>query len=150
MTEGTNHEDADHGSSHQSTVSVYIVEDHDDVRSRLVDLIASSPGLTVAGSSGVAHVALEEIDRLQPDVALVDGRLDGVSGLDVCSRLQRTAPTVSCVILTSAVTVPWGRAEAAHAGAAAYLVKQLGDFPLVDTISRVAAGDRPIDDEPPS
>lgn len=136
--------DADLQGESPNAITVYVAEDHDSVRLRLVDLIAGSAGLTVVGSSGSPFVAVDEIRRLGPDVAVVDGRLGAVSGLDVCRLLSQTAPTVSCVIVTSAVALAWGRAEAARAGAAAYLVKRLDDFPLVQVIRQVAAGDRPI------
>ena len=42
------------------------------------------------------------------------------------------------MILTAGTNIAWGPREAAEAGAAAFLVKQLSDFPLVETIRSVA------------
>ena len=46
------------------------------------------------------------------------------------------------MIVTAGVGDAWGSEEAAAAGAAALLLKQLIDFPLVEVIGRVAAGER--------
>lgn len=130
-------------------VAVYVVEDHDHVRSILVDYINAAGGFQVVGAHGTAREAVAEIVRLRPRIAVVDGRLGHSSGLDVCRDLRVSAPEVSCLIVTSAVALTWGPSEAAQAGALAFVVKQLRDFDLVDVLVRIANGERPIDDARP-
>jgi two-component system response regulator DevR len=125
-------------------VTVYVVDDHGPARAALVELIGSMEGLVVVGSSGAAPEALADIVRLRPQVVVLDAMLgDGQrDGLDVCRALRVAAPEAACVIVTAGVATSWGRAEARDAGAAAYLLKQVKDFPLASVIRRVAAGAR--------
>jgi two-component system response regulator DevR len=123
---------------------VYVVDDHDLARAALVDLIGTTDGLVVVGSSGDGPEALAEIVRLRPRVVVVDAVLgDGQrDGLDICRALRVAAPEAACVLVTAGLATSWGRAEARDAGAAAYLLKQVKDFPLASVIRQVAAGAR--------
>jgi two-component system, NarL family, response regulator DevR len=132
-----------------SAVSVFVLDDHYYVRAMLVELIDAAEGMRVVGSSGSVPEAISEIARLSPRVAVVDSGTGDRDGLEVCRELQATFPDVSCIIVTSAVGMSWGRNEAASAGAAAYVIKEIRDFGLVEAIVRVAAGHRPIDDHQP-
>lgn len=128
------------GSGDGSGVTTYVLDDNDRVRQVLVDLINAADGFVVVGSSGSAAVALADIVRLQPRVAVVDGQLPDGDGLRVCQTLRTTAPNVACVIVTAGVET-WGPAEAA----AAYLLKQPRGFRLVEVVGEVAAGARLLD-----
>ena len=126
-------------------LTVYIVDDHSQVRNQLTRLVEEAENMMVVGCSDDADVAVAEITAMVPRVALLDGQVGPHDGLDVCRRVTRQAPTVACVIVTAGVGIGWGPVEAARAGAAAYLLKQLRDFPLVTMIERVASGERPLD-----
>lgn len=131
-------------------VSVYVLDDHDLVRTRVVDLLEEAATLTVVGSAADPVHATAEIVALQPHVAVVDGNLGGgVDGLNVCRELRLVAPDVACVVLTAGTGLTCSPVDAAAAGAMAYLLKQLTDFPLVDIVLRVAAGERLLDQEAP-
>jgi two-component system, NarL family, response regulator DevR len=121
-----------------SDVSVYVLEGDERVRSSLVELIATAPGYRMVGSSGSASTALREITAIDPDVAVIDACIRGFDALDVCRLLRVNAPAVQCVILTVGVSVPWGTKEAAEAGAAALVLKQLREFPLLRVIAEVS------------
>jgi DNA-binding NarL/FixJ family response regulator len=125
---------------------VYVVEDQDHVRSLLVELLDAVADITVVGHTSSASASLDDIRRLRPDVAIIDGHLGGDSGLDVCRAVRREVPEVVCVILTSAAGNVQRRHEASSAGAVAYVVKEVREFDLVGVVRRVATGQRPIDD----
>jgi two-component system response regulator DevR len=108
------------------------------VRNMLIQTINSADGLQVVGAAASAHRALAEIPGLHPTVALLDGHLPDGNGIELCRTLKAVAPEVECIILTAGTTIDWGPAEAAQAGAAAFLIKKLTDFPLIDTIRTVA------------
>lgn len=124
-------------------VSVYVVEGHEYGRAGLVDLISRGGGLVV-GSSCSSEVGLVDIVRLRPSVAVLDGNLGDANGLALCRGVLAAAPEVGCVILSAGVGVCWGVSDAAEAGAAAFVLKGLVDFPLVEVIGRVASGERLI------
>lgn len=127
-------------------ITVYVLDDVDQVRAALVELIDEAEGLVVIGSSTSAQVGVGDIVRLRPQVAVVDGRLRDGDGLEICRTLRSEAPDVAIVIVTAAVGVRWGPVEAASAGAAAYVIKRLRGFELLDVLRRVAQARQLADD----
>lgn len=123
-------------------VTVYVLDGNDHVRDALVELVDGSTRMAVVGSSGDAAAAVAEIVALRPRVAVVDGDLGDMVGLHVCQQIQLSAPDVGCVIVTAGIGLAWGPFEAGQAGAAAFVLKQVRDFPLLEVIARVAAGER--------
>jgi DNA-binding NarL/FixJ family response regulator len=126
-----------------SAVTTYVLDDNDRVRALLVELLGAAEGFVVVGSSGSADMALRDIVRLRPRVAVVDGRLPDGDGLRVCQELRTVAPEVACVVVAVGVET-WGAAEAAAAGAAAYVLKDPKGFRLVEVVREVADGARPL------
>ena len=72
--------------------SVYIVEDSDSIRARLVDMLGEVAGLRVVGEAESAESAVTGILRTQPDAVVLDIHLAGSSGLDVLRQVHRLAP----------------------------------------------------------
>ena len=81
-------------------VRVLVVDDHQVVREGLSTMLAASHQVRVVGQAANATAALIKARELEPDVILLDIRLPGASGLDVCRTLQEVAPG-SRVILYS-------------------------------------------------
>lgn len=118
---------------------VFIADDHAGYRDGMARLLGAQPGLDVVGEAADGTAALSGILRLQPDVALVDIRMPGLDGLEVCRRLRTngSAPQTRVVLITVA---PDGAlaAAAADAGAVALLAKEAAPGALVAEL--VAAG----------
>jgi len=72
--------------------------------------------------------------------------LPGLSGIELCRRIRRRLPQVQ-VVLISMFDEPAWRAEAARAGAAAYLLKGMAPAELVEAIDRVVKGERLLSEE---
>ena len=119
-------------------ISVYVVSDHDYARAALADFLEQAGGVSVVGTSATASDAFENIVRLRPPVAIIDESLGSDNAFTLCRQLARAASDVACVILSAGLNPQRGRAEAFAAGADAYLVKQLQDFPLLETVNRAA------------
>ena len=118
---------------------MYVVDDHKKVLSTLVDLIDGARGMTVTGMSTAAETALTEIVRLRPDVAVVDGYIDGSDGLDLCRQVKAAVPAVICVMVTAGLGLEWEPGDVADAGVAAVVLKQVRGFPLLQVIAEQAA-----------
>lgn len=125
---------------------VLLVEPHPLVREQLRAVVDAAPGLVVVGECGSAGAALESVDGLAPDVAVVAVRLPDGSGLDLCRHLS-TAPRPPRVLLTSAFDDAALRRSATRVGATGVVVTQHASRTLVETIREVAAG--PVDGDPP-
>ena len=125
--------------------TVFLVDDHEIVRRGIADLISTQDDLQVVGEAGTVRQAFGRIAATMPDVAVLDVRLPDGSGVDLCREIRSRLPSVACLILTaydddSAVSA------AVLAGAAGYILKDVGGPRLVDVIRSVAAGRRLVDD----
>ena len=101
--------------------SIYLVDDHTIVREGLRALLEGG-GYEVVGESADPTVALADLQRLRPDLLLLDLNLDRRSGLELLTELQRRSLPVRCIVLTMSAQ-PRNVAEALRLGAAGYLLK---------------------------
>ncbi len=129
----------DHPPAELKTIKVFLLDDHEIVRRGLVDLIDSTPDISVVGEAGTVADALHRIPAVHPHVAILDARLPDGSGIDVCREIRSRYPDVNCLILTS-YDDDEALFAAVMAGAAGYLLKQIGGRSLTDAIRDVAAG----------
>jgi two-component system nitrate/nitrite response regulator NarL len=120
-------------------VRVLVVDDHPVVREGLRALLARG-GFSVVGMASEALSALELAGKTGAEMAVVDVALPGISGLELCRRLRRRFPRMK-VVLISMFDEPEWKAEAARAGASAYLLKDLPAEEILAALRRVANGE---------
>lgn len=84
-----------------STVRVVLVDDHALVRGGLKMLIEAQPDMEVIGEAADAPIGLELIQRLQPDVALVDMNAPDFDNIEFAREVQRTGGSTQLLILTA-------------------------------------------------
>jgi len=125
-------------------IRVFLLDDHEVVRRGVGDLLEDSGTITVVGQAGTVAEAATEIERLQPDVAVLDARLPDGSGIELCRRVRLTAANTAVLILTS-YEDDEALFEAIMAGASGFLLKQVRGNDLVDAVQRVAAGQSLLD-----
>ncbi len=82
-------------------ISILIVDDHPMVREGLLGIFGRDPDFRVVGEAGGGEEALQKLVTCDPDVISVGLRLPGMTGLDLCSRLARSRPTVRILALAS-------------------------------------------------
>jgi DNA-binding NarL/FixJ family response regulator len=121
-----------------------LVDDHEVVRLGLMTLINDQADMEVVGEAGTASEALLAVERLRPDVVLMDIRLPGEGGLEATERITHAFPESKVVILTSfaddGLVV-----RAIQAGAAGYVLKQVGNEELLRAIQAAARGQAVLD-----
>jgi two-component system, NarL family, response regulator DevR len=125
-------------------IRVFLLDDHEIVRRGIKDLLESAGDIVVVGESGSAPEATRRIPALRPDVAILDGRLPDGSGIDVCREVRSRNPEIKALILTS-YDDDEALFAAIMAGAAGYILKQVGGSDFVETVRRVAAGQSMLD-----
>jgi DNA-binding NarL/FixJ family response regulator len=122
-------------------VRVFIADDHDGYRDGMARLIEDHPELEVVGQAADGDAALEAVVLLQPDIALLDIRMPGLSGLEVCRRLHAdgSAPSTRIVLITGTPdrTIT---AQAAEAGAVALLAKETPPATICSELVAAGAG----------
>jgi len=83
------------------SLRVLIVDDEPPARDRLRSMLAEAGDFEVAGEAGNGLEALQMVDRLLPDILLLDVRMPGIDGLEVARQLA-TQPEPPAVIFTTA------------------------------------------------
>ncbi|WP_345802683.1 response regulator transcription factor [Microbacterium sp. AZCO] len=127
-------------------IRVFLVDDHEIVRRGLGNLIDAQADMEVIGEAATARQALGRIQATSPDVAVLDVRLPDGSGIDVCRDVRSRLPSVACLILT-AYDDDTAVSAAVLAGAAGYVLKDIGASRLIESIRAVAAGRSLLDPE---
>ncbi|MGP0108232.1 MAG: response regulator [Acidimicrobiales bacterium] len=126
------------------SVRVFLLDDHEIVRTGLRSLLEATDDLVVVGEAATVAEALVRIPAAHPDVAVLDVRLPDGSGVEVCREVRSQSPEIACVMLTSYADDE-ALFAAIMAGASGYVLKQVGGTSLVDDVRRVAAGESLLD-----
>jgi two-component system response regulator DevR len=120
-------------------VTVFLLDDHEIVRRGVRYLLDAEDELVVVGEASTEDEAVRRIPALDPDVAVLDVRLQDGDGITACREIRSRHPRTACLMLTS-----FADDEALFhvimAGAAGYVLKQIRSSDLVDAVRRVAAG----------
>jgi DNA-binding NarL/FixJ family response regulator len=126
-------------------VRLLLVDDHQVVLEGLRSMLASQSGrVEVVGAATNGPDALELAAELRPDVALLDVRLKGASGLDLCKEIVAAVPTVKVVFLTVYDDEQY-LFQALRVGGSGFLLKTTTGPELADHLDRVMEGDVAID-----
>ncbi|MFT7476371.1 MAG: two-component system response regulator DevR [Verrucomicrobiales bacterium] len=123
---------------------VFLLDDHEIVRRGVAQMLEAEDDLIVVGEADSAASAMAEIRNCAPDVAVLDVRLGDGNGIEVCRDIRAEHPDLPCLMLTSFAD---DRAllDAALAGAAGYVLKEIRSNELISSIRKVAAGSQLLD-----
>jgi DNA-binding NarL/FixJ family response regulator len=119
-------------------IRLLIVDDHAVVRQGLGKFFATVPGIEVVGFAADGGQAVAEVDRLSPDVVLMDVGMPLVDGVEATRRITAAHPLARIVILSASDDQSRIRAALA-AGAAAYLAKDSDPEDVVRTVQAAYA-----------
>jgi two-component system, NarL family, response regulator DevR len=125
-------------------ISVFLLDDHEIVRRGLRDLLEAEDDIVVVGEASTEAEAIGRVHALDPDVAVLDVRLQEGDGVTACREIRSRHPRTACLILTS-FSDDEALFEAIMAGAAGYVLKQIRSNDLVDAVRRVADGQNLLD-----
>jgi DNA-binding NarL/FixJ family response regulator len=126
--------------------TVSVVEDHKEIRESLVSLINAAEGFRAAGSFESMEEALRRIHNHPSDILLVDIGLPGMSGIEGIRVLKERYPNLLFLILT--VHEDDKRIfEALCSGATGYLLKNVSNERLLQSLKEVSEGGAPMSPE---
>jgi DNA-binding NarL/FixJ family response regulator len=124
-------------------IKVSIVEDNAALRGTLEKMFNDAGGIQCVSSHGTGEEAVQKIPLVNPDVALVDIHLPGMSGITCVSKLKSQLPTLQILMLT--------RYEqndlifnSIREGASGYLLKNTPLAELINAVEQVHAGGAPM------
>lgn len=120
-------------------LGVFILDDHAVVRAGLRQLLESSDDIHVVGEAGTIEEARARIPPTKPHVAILDVRLPDGNGVELCRDVRSNHPEIACLMLTSYADDE-ALVNSVMAGASGYVLKQVGEFDLVDAVRRAGSG----------
>lgn len=123
---------------------ILLVDDHEVVRIGLRALLEQHPSFEVVAEAATAREAIERTKLHKPDVVVMDIRLKGGSGIEATNEIVSTCPETKVIMLTSYAEDEMLFA-AIRAGAAGYVLKQIGGQDLIKAIEAVGRGEALLD-----
>jgi len=120
-------------------VRVVIADDHPIVRKGLRGLLDDEPDITVVGEAEDGTQALAEIERLKPDIAIIDMMMPGHNGLEVIRQAKYYFPDLHIIVLSMNSNDAYVL-EAIKRGASGYVLKETGPSELVKCVKVVISG----------
>lgn len=126
------------------TIRILIADDHSVVRAGLKALLEHQGHFRVVAEAGTGEEAIHLAKEQRPDVAVLDIRMPGVSGIDACRQIVEALPNCKVIMLTSYAEDELLMA-AIQAGASGYVLKRIGDNELVQAVERVSRGEGMLD-----
>lgn len=121
--------------------SIVLADDHPIVRQGLKALLEGEAGWRVIGEASDGLSAVDLIEQLQPDVAIIDVMMPDLNGLEVVRRVKRRAPNTLVIVLSMHADEPYVL-EALQGGALGYVLKGQSTTSLVEAVHEVLAGHR--------
>jgi two-component system response regulator AlgR len=122
------------------SLRVLIVDDEPPARERLRSMLLEFGEFEIAGDAGNGEQALDQVDKLVPDIVLLDVRMPGIDGLEVARHLA-TLPEPPAVIFTTAFDEY--ALEAFDSQAVAYLLKPIRAEKLKAALAKAGRLTRP-------
>ena len=123
---------------------IMIVDDHEVVRLGMRAALEAEPDLTIIGEASNGAEALAKIPVLDPQLILMDVRMEKMNGIEACREIKSRNPEVHILMITS-YTDDDAVISSILAGASGYLLKHVSRADLLRSIRLVASGHSLID-----
>lgn len=124
-------------------ITVCIVDDTNDIRHALEEIVRLSDEYELLGSFASGEMALEKIPPLKPNVVLMDINLGGISGIECVRQLKPKNPDIlfmMCTVYEEDEKI----FEALSAGANGYILKKTSPIKLLESIRELSEGGAPM------
>ncbi len=123
----------------QRPLGVFIADDSPVIRERIAEMLSSLENVVVVGEAADVSTAESGIAATKPDVAIMDIRMPGGTGIDVVRRLKQRQRSGPSFIMYTSYGLPQYRKASADAGADFFFDKSTDGPKLADAIKMLAA-----------
>lgn len=125
-------------------VRILLAEDHETVRAGLKLIVNSQPDMEVIGEATDGRSVLAQVEKLLPDIVLMDISMPQLNGLKATEKLKESRPEVKVLTLTRHKDDGYLQ-QLLRAGASGYVLKQSPPAELLHAIRAIAAGGKYLD-----
>ncbi len=122
---------------------VVLIDDHELVRTGFRMILGQQPDIEIVGEASDGERGLALLRTLEPDVALVDVHMPGISGIEVTERARKLKLPTRIVIVSMVSEAPFPK-RLLEAGASGYLSKGCAAAELLRAVRQIADGRRYI------
>jgi DNA-binding NarL/FixJ family response regulator len=119
--------------------NIILADDHALVRRGIKKIICENPGLNVIGEAGDGTEALELLEKLAPDLVILDVQMPRMNGLEAAKRIKERWPEVKVLILTMHKEEAYLR-QAQDIGVDGFVLKEDVDLVLLSAIDALRRG----------
>jgi len=125
-------------------ITILIADDHALVRRGLKMLLEQEQHFMIVAEAATGKDAIEKAQETHPNVAVLDIRMPGLSGIEACRQIVNSVEACKVIILTAYAEYDL-LCAAIRAGASGYILKRAGGHELAQAIERVSCGEAFLD-----
>lgn len=123
----------------EEKIKLVLIDDHEMVLQGLNALLSNQPGIEVLGQYTNGNVAIDDLDRLQPDIVLTDINMPIINGFETAQKVLQKDSTIKIIMLSMEVKSAYVE-KAKNENASAYVSKDSPIEELIAIIKRVYLG----------
>jgi len=120
-------------------IRILLADDHTILRAGLKMMLNAQPDMEVVGEAQDGRQAIEEAQKLQPDLVLMDITMPDVNGIEATRQIKRLISDVKILMLTMHEHDEYVF-QALQAGASGYMLKEAADTELITAIHVITSG----------
>ena len=120
-------------------ITIFIADDHDIVRHGIRNLVSIEPDMEICGEAAEGRAALAAVQKLKPNVVVLDVTMPGLGGLEVTRQIRRDAPESEVLIFTAQESETLVH-QLFTAGARGFVLKSEGADNLIPGIRALVSG----------
>ena len=120
-------------------IHILLVDDHTILRAGLKMMLNAQPDMDVVGEAHEGRQAIQEVQRLRPDIVLMDITMPDMNGIEATRQIKKILPDVKVLVLTMHENDEYVF-QALRAGAAGYILKEAADTDLISALRVVQNG----------
>src|SRR4030042_123708 len=125
----------------KKSIRIFLADDHLLVREGIKSIIIKSEDYVVIGEASDGRNALESIDRLKPDVAILDIAMPLMTGIEVARQLKKYSPDIKVIILSQYDDDEYIK-ELLLIGIDGYILKENASDDLIKAVEEVVKGNK--------
>ena len=120
-------------------IRILLADDHTILRAGLKMMLNAQPDMEVVGEAPDGRQAIQEVQRLLPDIVLMDITMPDLSGIEATRQIKKALPDVKVLVLTMHENDEYVF-QALRAGASGYMLKEAADTELISALHVVQSG----------
>jgi DNA-binding NarL/FixJ family response regulator len=126
----------------EGSTRIVVADDHPAVRAGVCSLLSCNPTWYVCGEAGDGEEALEKVQKLKPDVVILDIKMPAMNGIAAARKIRQISPATK-ILIFSMDDSEEVEAQVRRAGADGFISKAKDPSCLIDAVRRLTEAKSP-------